>query len=413
MKNKTIITIAGRTAAGKSIIAKKLAERLGLTVLKSYTTRAPRPDEIANPADADHIFVSEAEYDKLTDIIAETCINGNRYCTTKEILKDSDCYVIDPDGLSYLKKNLEPGFRLAQFYVYADEDIRKKRFMERGKSESEFRVRSDAENEQFSTYEDEHGYDIIIFNNGNIEDAVDIMESYVKLIIKDRLDEIEAKKNGTWVEPESDDEEASSDEEAGNQKEGVCDDSVNLRSPSPDVEGVSDSTYTSSNLITDEQPEIGRGLTSIDDSTTEAETADSTDELPDEKAEENASSDEDTSLVSLADSILDIDAEESPEAEDEAAAEPKDSDFDPFSLDEDDSAAFGLEDEAEKPTEKTAENVNAEPEEDDSLTINETSEELTEEAEQQNTDDCEEADEDEGEDDEDDEDEGAEAILID
>lgn len=364
MKNKTIITIAGRTAAGKSIIAKKLAERLGLTVLKSYTTRAPRPDEIANPADADHIFVSEAEYDKLTDIIAETCINGNRYCTTKEVLKNSDCYVIDPDGLSYLKKNLEPGFRLAQFYVYADEDIRKKRFMERGKSESEFRVRSDAENEQFSTYEDEHGYDIIIFNNGNIEDAVDIMESYVKLIIKDRLDEIEAKKNGTWVEPEPDDEEAAPDEEASNQKKRACSDSA-----------------------------------------AEVETADSTDELQDEKTEENASSDEG---ISLADSILDIDAEESHETADEAAAESKDSDFDPFSLDEDDSAAFGLEDEAEKPSEGTTENVNAEPEKDDSLTIDETSEELTEEAEQQNTDDCEEAEEDE-----DDEDEGAEAILID
>ncbi len=59
------------------------------------------------------------------------------------------------------------------------------------------------------------------------------------------------------------------------------------------------------------------------DSTTEAEMADSKNELPDEETEENASSDEDTSLVSLADSILDIDAEESPEAEDEAAAEPK------------------------------------------------------------------------------------------
>lgn len=366
MKNKTIITIAGRTAAGKSIIAKKLAERLGLTVLKSYTTRAPRPDEIANPADADHIFVSEAEYDKLTDIIAETCINGNRYCTTKEILKNSDCYVIDPDGLSYLKKNLEPGFRLAQFYVYADEDIRKKRFMERGKSESEFRVRSDAENEQFSTYEDEHGYDIIIFNNGNIEDAVDIMESYVKLIIKDRLDEIEAKKNGTWVEPEPDNEEAAPGEEANNQEEKACSDSA-----------------------------------------AEVETADSTDELQDEKTGENASSDEG---ISLADSILDIDAEESHETADEAAAEPKDSDFDPFSLDEDDSAALGLEDEAEKPSERTTENVNAEPEKDDSLTIDETSdsEALTEETEQQNTDDCEETDEDE-----DDEDEGAEAILID
>ena len=360
MKNKTIITIAGRTAAGKSIIAKKLAERLGLTVLKSYTTRAPRPDEIANPADADHIFVSEAEYDKLTDIIAETCINGNRYCTTKEVLKNSDCYVIDPDGLSYLKKNLEPGFRLAQFYVYADEDIRKKRFMERGKSESEFRVRSDAENEQFSTYEDEHGYNIIIFNNGNIEDAVDIMESYVKLIIKDRLDEIEAKKNGTWVEPEPDDEEAAPDEEASNQEKKACSDSA-----------------------------------------AEVKMADSTDELQDEKTEENASSDEG---ISLADSILDIDAEESHETADEAAAEPKDSDFDPFSLDEDDSTALGLEDEAEKPSAGTVENVNAEPKEDDSLTIDETSEELTEEAEQQNTDDCEEA--------EDDEDEDTEAILI-
>lgn len=363
MKNKTIITIAGRTAAGKSIIAKKLAERLGLTVLKSYTTRAPRPDEIANPADADHIFVSEAEYDKLTDIIAETCINGNRYCTTKEVLKNSDCYVIDPDGLSYLKKNLEPGFRLAQFYVYADEDIRKKRFMERGKSESEFRVRSDAENEQFSTYEDEHGYDIIIFNNGNIEDAVDIMESYVKLIIKDRLDEIEAKKNGTWVEPEPDDEEAAPDEEASNQEKKACSDSA-----------------------------------------AEVKMADSTDELQDEKTEENASSDEG---ISLADSILDIDAEESHETADEAAAEPKDSDFDPFSLDEDDSTALGLEDEAEKPSAGTVENVNAEPKKDDSLTIDETSEELTEEAEQQNTDDCEEAEEDE-----DDEDEDTEAILI-
>lgn len=363
MKNKTIITIAGRTAAGKSIIAKKLAERLGLTVLKSYTTRAPRPDEIANPADADHIFVSEAEYDKLTDIIAETCINGNRYCTTKEVLKNSDCYVIDPDGLSYLKKNLEPGFRLAQFYVYADEDIRKKRFMERGKSESEFRVRSDAENEQFSTYEDEHGYDIIIFNNGNIEDAVDIMESYVKLIIKDRLDEIEAKKNGTWVEPEPDDEEAAPDEEASNQEKKACSDSA-----------------------------------------AEVKMADSTDELQDEKTEENASSDEG---ISLADSILDIDAEESHETADEAAAEPKDSDFDPFSLDEDDSTALGLEDEAGKPSAGTVENVNAEPKEDDSLTIDETSEELTEGAEQQNTDDCEEAEEDE-----DDEDEDTEAILI-
>ena len=38
------------------------------------------------------------------------------------------------------------------------------------------------------------------------------------------------------------------------------DDSVNLRSPSPDVDGVSDFPYTSSNLQTDGQPEVDRSF---------------------------------------------------------------------------------------------------------------------------------------------------------
>lgn len=43
------------------------------------------------------------------------------------------------------------------------------------------------------------------------------------------------------------------------------DDSVNLCSPSPDVDGVSDSPYTSSNLRADGQPEVDLSLPSIDD----------------------------------------------------------------------------------------------------------------------------------------------------
>ena len=52
------------------------------------------------------------------------------------------------------------------------------------------------------------------------------------------------------------------------EKSGIIytrDDSVNLRSPSPDVDGVSDSLCTSGNLRTDGQPEVGRGLPSIDE----------------------------------------------------------------------------------------------------------------------------------------------------
>lgn len=51
----------------------------------------------------------------------------------------------------------------------------------------------------------------------------------------------------------------------GNKKEEIQNDSVNLRSPSPGVDGVSDSPYTSSNLRTDGQPKVGRGLPSIND----------------------------------------------------------------------------------------------------------------------------------------------------
>ena len=42
-------------------------------------------------------------------------------------------------------------------------------------------------------------------------------------------------------------------------------DSVNLCSPSPDVDGVSDSPYTSNNLRTDGKPKVGRGLPSNDE----------------------------------------------------------------------------------------------------------------------------------------------------
>lgn len=42
-------------------------------------------------------------------------------------------------------------------------------------------------------------------------------------------------------------------------------DSVNLRSPSPDVDGVSNSSYMYGNFRTDGQPKVDRSLPSIDD----------------------------------------------------------------------------------------------------------------------------------------------------
>lgn len=60
----TVYCIIGRTASGKSTITRLAANKLGMTILKSYTTRNKRKGEEIN---SDHIFISEKEKD-LSDI---------------------------------------------------------------------------------------------------------------------------------------------------------------------------------------------------------------------------------------------------------------------------------------------------------------------------------------------------------
>lgn len=179
-----LITVAGRNSAGKSLIAKKVAEALGLNVVKSYATRKPRPEELQKGLEnCDHIFVSDEEYDKLENITAETEINGARYCTTQEILDNSDIYVIDPKGIKDLKERCGSRYKLLQFYIYADADKRAARFVARGETKAKFEAREQSENEQFIDYENNHGWDIIIYNNWDIDTAVKTMLGYVRPIM--------------------------------------------------------------------------------------------------------------------------------------------------------------------------------------------------------------------------------------
>ena len=179
-----LITVAGRNSAGKSLIAKKVAEALGLNVVKSYATRKPRPEELEKGLEnCDHIFVSDEEYDKLENITAETEINGARYCTTQEILDNSDIYVIDPKGIKDLKERCGSRYKLLQFYIYADADKRAARFVARGETKAKFEAREQSEDEQFCDYENNHGWDIIIYNNWDIDTAVKTMLGYVRPIM--------------------------------------------------------------------------------------------------------------------------------------------------------------------------------------------------------------------------------------
>mgnify|MGYP003209393817 CR=1 FL=1 len=179
-----LITVAGRNSAGKSLIAKKVAEALGLNVVKSYATRKPRPEELKKGLEnCDHIFVSDEEYDKLENITAETEINGARYCTTQEVLDNSDIYVIDPKGIKDLKERCGSRYKILQFYIYADADKRAARFVARGETKAKFAAREQSEDEQFCNYENNHGWDIIIYNNWDIDTAAKTMLGYVRPIM--------------------------------------------------------------------------------------------------------------------------------------------------------------------------------------------------------------------------------------
>lgn len=400
---KTIITVAGRTAAGKSLIAKKLADKLGLKVLQSYTTRQPRPDEIADPEHSDHVFISDEEFDKLTDIAAETEINGVRYCTTMEKLNECDFYVIDPEGINYLKDKHGSDFRIVQFYIYADEKVRKERFKKRGKKAADFDNRNTAEDEQFKAYEDYHKYDIIIYNNRTIDEAVEMMSAYVSIVMEDRLKEIEARKNGTWVEPEEkvNAETDMTETEAAEERE---------------TEGCPDAAEA------EEMPEeFGEEETDVfEESETPAETeVSATAEMPAEPEKDTETSEDDSNKEFDPFSLDDLDDEEDseePEDEKEPEDEPEDVEedesdaFDPFSLDDDEDDDEPSDEDMPECPETDEDETDEEPEEDETeskITEDEAGESELEESNEE----FEEPAEEEPSDDEDDDD--FEAILLD
>ena len=87
----------GQSGAGKTTVANRFEEILGTKQVFSYTTRSPRYE-----GENGHVFITDAEFDELDNIVAYTEYNGARYCTTKEQLDDATIYVIDVDGIDVL-----------------------------------------------------------------------------------------------------------------------------------------------------------------------------------------------------------------------------------------------------------------------------------------------------------------------
>lgn len=180
MHKKLVFLFIGRTASGKSSLARYMCETLGLKQVKSFTTRPSRKGEITGYED--HYFVSDEEFDEITKevLVAYTEINGYRYGVTFGQLQQSDIYVIDPDGVKYLKEHCGDELKFIEIYFSTPFELAKDRFIKRGGSEEEFYSRYNSEDEQFIKYEEAAEYDHLFVNNMHFLKAAKALYDLIK-----------------------------------------------------------------------------------------------------------------------------------------------------------------------------------------------------------------------------------------
>lgn len=183
---KKLFCIMGRTCAGKTSLAKTVAESLNMKVVKSYTTRPMREGESEHTSD--HIFVSDDEVKLFQGkIAAYTEINGYKYFVTKDMIMNSDIYVIDPDGYKMLTeyvKRKELKIELIPIYIDVDVADQESRYRARGNTREQFWERYKSEAEQFSKFEEEmndwwEGEYVYVIKNIDFQYSVKKMKEYI------------------------------------------------------------------------------------------------------------------------------------------------------------------------------------------------------------------------------------------
>jgi len=169
----------GCSGSGKTTITEQLEQKYGLKSIQSYTTRKPRYD-----GETGHIFISDEEFDKLTDMVAYTEFARNRYCATAEQVEDNDLYIIDPKGIDFFIKSYKGSKTPKIIFISSNLTTRYERMVGRaetkGKSHQEAiessltRIVNDAE-EFYDYIQGQAWIDYVCKNNSNdkLEDVVD------------------------------------------------------------------------------------------------------------------------------------------------------------------------------------------------------------------------------------------------
>lgn len=100
-----MIVIVGESASGKSSVARYLMNNYGHEKIVTYTTRAPRENEVDG---LDYHFISQEDFATLVrqNFFAEIAeYNGWWYGSARKDYKDNAVIVLTPRGLRALKEN--------------------------------------------------------------------------------------------------------------------------------------------------------------------------------------------------------------------------------------------------------------------------------------------------------------------
>lgn len=158
IEKHTIICIVGASGAGKTVLSMELYKQLNIPYICSYTTRPMRDGETNG---VEHIFVSENEIPDKSEMFAYTLFGDYHYWTTWKQINQYrlSTYVIDEKGILWFKEHCNsPEYKILFVKVIRDN------------LSSIDKERLNRDNDRIEI--PDSTYDIIIHNNGTIDDMV-------------------------------------------------------------------------------------------------------------------------------------------------------------------------------------------------------------------------------------------------
>ncbi len=177
MKPK-LLCILGETASGKDSITNAAIEKLSMYDIRKICSYTDRPKREGETDGVEHYFVTREEFNEIKDsrrddMIGYTFIRndkqksykGYHYMALIDELQNAQIYIIDYEGLKYLKSKYGDKIDISTVYIYSSLEVRLNRAKAtRSDFNTEFKNRVIAEEAQFREFRKLHLYDYKIFN---------------------------------------------------------------------------------------------------------------------------------------------------------------------------------------------------------------------------------------------------------